>query len=263
VDVVVDEDPERGADPVDAVNMADSAGFAAGVDGVDAAGVFEVDVATGFVEGSTDFGTAFAAAAVLGAEPRASLSAAGGTFDDAAEATGGSTVFGGAVVAGREVDVNGVDVAAAAVTGGGVTIGSAGLDTVVSAAGLAEAAAVCEVDAFVDGVAMVGQATIVGPAALAGRPTIVGPAASAAVPAIVPAGPCLPGADFGALETPKFTVTFRSNTDSSGIARDFRTAALPTSADTGLSSRYCTSTYMGCPAFTSRLSACPRAGARV
>jgi len=137
------------------------------------------------------------------------------------------------------------DEAAAAVIVAATFDGSTDLGAVTASADacLAGAAATCGVGDFVGTVAMVGHATIVGPAALAGRPTIAGPAVAAAfVPTVVPVAVLGTGAEVGALETPKFRVTLLSKTESSGTARDFRTAALPRSAETGFSSRKCTST---------------------
>ena len=137
------------------------------------------------------------------------------------------------------------DEAAAAVIVAATFDGSTDLGAVTASADacLAGAAATCGVGDFVGTLAMVGHATIVGPAALAGRPTIAGPAVAAAfVPTVVPVAVLGTGAEVGALDTPKFRVTFLSKTDSSGTVRDFRIAALPRSAETGFSSRKCTST---------------------
>jgi hypothetical protein len=76
-------------------------------------------------------------------------------------------------------------------------------------------------------------------AALAGTLTTVELDAVEPPAAAVLAAGC--GAATG-VRTAKLRVTLLSNTASSGIARDLRTAALPTSGETVLSSRNCTST---------------------
>jgi hypothetical protein len=79
-------------------------------------------------------------------------------------------------------------------------------------------------------------------AALAGTLTTVGPDAVEPPAAAVLAGGCGAATGVGTPVAAKLRVTLLSNTASSGIGRDLRTAALPTSGETVLSSRNCTST---------------------